>query len=148
MSKRKNKRLKETSISRKPDNLKSTELSQLQKGIAFSYKYLQEYHSKFSIRQRDIQYLIALLSRLRDLSSLSVQELKGNSSKTLRCHSIDWKDTSENNFGIPNEEQLVDVPYQFSISANEHGRVHGFFIGQVFYIVWLDPEHKLYPSRK
>ncbi len=147
MSKRK-KRLKKTSTDRKPDNLKPTELSQLQKGIAFSYKYLQEEHPKFSIRQRDIQYLIALLSRLKDLSSLSVQELKGNSSKTLRCHPIDWKDTSENSFGIPNEEQLVDGPYQFSLSANKHGRVHGFFIEQVFYIVWLDPEHQLYPSRK
>ncbi len=48
---------------------------------------------------------------------------------------------------MPNEEQLVDIPYQFSLSSNEHGRVHGFFIDEVFYIVWLDPDHLLYPAK-
>ena len=27
----------------------------------------------------------------------------------------------------------------------EHGRVHGFVIGTVFHVVWLDPQHRLYP---
>jgi hypothetical protein len=74
-------------------------------------------------------------------------ELKTNGSPALRCHTIDWPDTSEGAFGIPEEEQVVDTPYQFSLSSNEHGRVHGFFIGEVFYVVWLDPEHQLYASR-
>ncbi|QXE21583.1 hypothetical protein B6N60_00260 [Richelia sinica FACHB-800] len=42
------------------------------------------------------------------------------------------------------EEQLVGQPYQFQLSSNEYGRVHGFFIENVFYIVWLDPDHLLY----
>ncbi|NMG11911.1 hypothetical protein DP117_35700 [Brasilonema sp. UFV-L1] len=67
-----------------------------------------------------------------------------NRSSALRCHPIDWIDTTESCFGFPGEEQLVDTPYQFSISSNKHGRVHGFFIEEVFYIVWLDPNHKLY----
>ncbi|QKQ77934.1 hypothetical protein FBB35_25410 [Nostoc sp. TCL240-02] len=64
-----------------------------------------------------------------------------------RCHPIKWEDTREKAFGLPNEEQLVDIPYQFSISSNEHGRVHGFFIDEIFYIVWLDPDHLLYPAK-
>ena len=28
--------------------------------------------------------------------------------------------------------------------ANQHGRVHGILIDEVFYVVWLDPEHRLY----
>ena len=47
-------------------------------------------------------------------------------------------------FGIPGEDQLVEKPWQFALSANEHGRVHGFLIQNRFYIVWLDPEHELY----
>jgi hypothetical protein len=70
-----------------------------------------------------------------------------NRSSALRCHPIKWEDTSENGFGLLNEEQLVDTPYQFSISANKHGRVHGFLIDEVFYIVWLDPGHLLYPAK-
>ncbi|WP_298920867.1 hypothetical protein [uncultured Nostoc sp.] len=75
------------------------------------------------------------------------QELLVNRSNTLRCHPIKWEDTSESGFGLPNEEQLVDIPYQFSISSNEYGRVHGLFIKEIFYIVWLDPDHLLYPAK-
>lgn len=114
------------------------------KGLSFSYKFLQTDHQKFSIQNRDSIYLVALLERLRNLSALTALDLKTNRSASLRCHPIDWTDTSEICFDIPNEEQLVDTPYQFSVSSNEHGRVHGFFIEEVFYIVWLDPAHQLY----
>jgi len=117
-------------------------------GISFSFKYFQSDHHKFSYDNKDSIYWQTLIDRLKDLSKLTALELKQNKSKTLRFHPIDWNDTSENCFDIPNEEQLVDIPYQFSLSSNEHGRVHGFFIDEVFYIVWLDPDHLLYPSKK
>jgi hypothetical protein len=114
------------------------------KGISFSFKYLKTDHEKFHWTDREITYWITLLDRFRNLSGLTAVELKINGSKALRCHPIDWVETSEKAFGIPEEEQVVDTPYQFSLSSNEHGRVHGFFIGEVFYAVWLDPEHRLY----
>lgn len=123
---------------------KRTEV-ELPKGISFSFRYFKHDNEKFSIRNRDATYLSALLIRLRDLSTLSAQEIINNRSKSLRCHSIEWEDTTEpNGFGLPNEEKLAYLPYQFQISSNEHGRVHGFFIENVFYIVWLDPDHNLY----
>jgi hypothetical protein len=117
------------------------------KGISFSFKYLKADHEKFFWTDREITYWATLLDRLRNLSGWTAMELKTNGSPALRCHTIDWPDTSEGAFGIPEEEQVVDTPYQFSLSSNEHGRVHGFFIGEVFYVVWLDPEHRLYASR-
>ena len=116
-------------------------------GISFSFKYFQENHDKFSVQRKDYKYWLSLLDRLKALSTLSAEEILLNHSKTLRCHSISWNETTETKFGIPNESRLVDVPYQFSLSSNEHGRVHGFFIDKVFYIVWLDPEHLLYASK-
>lgn len=114
-------------------------------GLRFSFKYLQTQNEKFSIRDRDPNYFTAFLERLRDLSTLTAQEIKMNRSQSLRCHPIKWRETTEpNGFGIPNEKELVTIPYQFSLSTNEHGRVHGFFIEDVFYIVWLDPNHNLY----
>jgi len=127
--------------------IKKTSTTKETKKISFSFKYLDSNHSKFSIDLQNTIYWQTLINRLKDLSGLTRLELIQNSSKALRCHKIDWKDTSEKSFGLPNEEQLVDIPYQFSVSSNEHGRIHGFFIQEVFYIVWLDPEHKLY-SRK
>jgi len=82
--------------------------------------------------------------RLHDLCRHRVFELKTSKNSTLRFHPIDWNDTTQSSFGLPNEDQLVEEPYQFSISVNKHGRVHGFFIDNVFYIVWFDPNHRLY----
>jgi hypothetical protein len=42
------------------------------------------------------------------------------------------------------EDEFTQDKYQLTISTNEHGRIHGFFILDVFYVVWLDPDHELY----
>ncbi len=141
------KRIKKTEVVKdgtsgiKPTKLKSPQ------GISFSFKYYQDSNNKFSCSQKQVIYWLNLLDRLKALSSLTAQELLVNRSSTLRCHPIKWEDTSERAFGLPNEEQLVDIPYQFSISSNEYGRVHGFFINEIFYIVWLDPDHLLYSAK-
>ncbi|MCC5628532.1 hypothetical protein [Nostoc sphaeroides] len=141
------KRIKKTEITKDgTSGIKPTKLKPPQ-GISFSFKYYQDDRSKFSCREKEVIYWLTLLDRLKALSSLTAQELLVNRSSTLRCHPIKWEDTSERAFGLPNEEQLVDIPYQFSISSNEHGRVHGFFIDEIFYIVWLDPDHLLYPAK-
>ena len=56
---------------------------------------------------------------------------------------IEWKKTSQKNFGLP-DEQIAKQPYQFSISANKHGRIMGFFTDNVFHIVWFDHSHSVY----
>ena len=138
------KKIKKTEVSKDgTSGIKPTKLKPPQ-GISFSFKYFNGSHDKFSCKYRDGGYWLTFVSRLRDLSGLTALELRQGSNKTLRCHAIDWVRTSENEFGIPGEEQLVDTPYQFSLSSNEHGRVHGFFIDEVFYAVWLDPDHQLY----
>lgn len=117
------------------------------KGISFSFKYYQQNHEKYSCSSKEAVYWLTLLGRLKALSGWSAKEFSTNRNAALRCHPISWETTTENGFGLPNEEQLVDTPYQFSLSSNEHGRVHGFMIDEVFYIVWLDPNHLLYPAR-
>lgn len=59
----------------------------------------------------------------------------------------DWQKTTEpDGYSELNEQLQGCEPWQFQLSANEHGRVHGILIDQVFYIVWLDPNHALYPK--
>lgn len=137
-------KIKKTEPKRSSSEIKPSFIKTPPKGVSFSYKYLQTDHPKFSPAEREPAYLVALLERLRDVSSWASQELMSNRSSALRCHPIDWDDTTEQCFGFPKEEEIVSTPYQFSLSSNEHGRVHGFFINEIFYIVWLDPDHKLY----
>jgi len=112
--------------------------------ISFSFHFLSINHDKFNSNGKAPKYYQKFIDRLKDISGIEKKRLSDYSNKTLRFHPIKWEDTTEESFGIPNEDTIVEVPMQFSLSANEHGRVHGFFIGNIFYIVWLDPDHKLY----
>ena len=49
-------------------------------------------------------------------------------------------------FGVPGHAEFDQHGWQFALSANEHGRVHGFLVADTFFVRWLDPEHNLYPG--
>jgi hypothetical protein len=101
-------------------------------------------NEKFCYYPHEGAYFVELIGRVKALSSLTKQELLSNRSKALRAHPIDWTLTTETCFGFPKEEEIVDIPYQFSINSNEAGRVHGFFIYNTFYLVWFDKRHNLF----
>lgn len=112
--------------------------------LAFSFKHLDLAHGKFSLKDCESAYLYKFLERLKALNTLTVIHVQTNRTKVLRAHRIDWKDTTEPG-GFPLNEQLSGIAaWQFQISVNAHRRVHGFFIDQTFFVVWLDPKHKLY----
>jgi hypothetical protein len=112
--------------------------------ITFSYSYYTS-TSKFGVSDCTAQWFESLLERLRALSSLSPQEVFSSRSPALRAHPIEFSRTSEpQGFVHLNHRLRSYEPYQFQLSK-ERGRVHGFFIDLIFYIVWLDPHHLLYP---
>jgi hypothetical protein len=114
-------------------------------GVVFSFKHLDLTSEKFSLNDCKDNYLHKFLERLKALNGLPVHEIRTNKSKSLRAHSIDWAHTTEEKgFSFLNEQLRNLDAWQFEISSNEHGRVHGFFIDRVFYVVWIDPSHALY----
>jgi hypothetical protein len=115
--------------------------------VVFGFRYLK-LTAKFGCRHRDGQYAHKLLERFKALGEMRAVTMRTSHTPSLRCHAIDFAGTSEPD-GFPDlPQQLRDSePWQFEVSSNQHGRVHGFFIGNVFQVVWLDPDHKLYPSR-
>jgi hypothetical protein len=114
-------------------------------GLSFSFRYFVD-RPPFEVARGGSGYPITLLERFRDLSPFTALELQANRNQALRCHQIDWPYTTEPSGFIHLNSYFRSqlTPYQFSLSSNAHGRVHGFFIGDVFYVVWLDPEHQLY----
>ncbi|OYV36500.1 MAG: hypothetical protein B7Z83_06025 [Thiomonas sp. 20-64-5] len=88
-----------------------------------------------------------MLDRLKHISNMKMSEFR-QAGKTLRSHPHDWGKTSEPNGYAHLSEQLQDCQtWQFSLARDELGRVHGILIDDVFYVVWLDPEHRMYPGR-
>ena len=120
--------------------------------IRFSFKYAQfpRDGNKFCIADRDATYFLALLGRLTNVCTMPSGEFR-TSSRALRSHPIRFG----KNDGITEpgfeclplrlRDEVENSARQFSVSANAHGRVHGFLIADVFFVVWWDPRHELYP---
>jgi len=112
--------------------------------VTFSFRHLS-LNEKFTFPGSELaRYVSVFFERLRSVSGMRVHEIK-MSGPGLRCHPINWAGTTEPDGFAHLSQQLRECePRQFSLTANEHGRVHGILIDNVFYIVWLDPNHALY----
>lgn len=112
--------------------------------ISFSFNFLTTKGQKFNYKVQQNGYFVKLLERLKNYGNMTVRDVQTDRSSSTRCHPIEWVQTTETCFGIPREDEVCQHKYQLTVSANEHGRLHGFFIYNVFYVVWLDPNHELY----
>lgn len=117
--------------------------------ILFSWRFLDRGNKLFNMGKSDSSWFISLLDGLQNLSRMTTSEFRLQSeSKGLRVHHHNWdKASAKYNFHDDWFEQNNENCYQFSISK-ANGRVHGFLIKNIFYIVWLDPLHNLYPPRE
>ena len=114
--------------------------------LTFSFRHLDmASNPKFCVHRCKEGYLPKFLERLKDLNSVTVREFRENKSKAFRSHTHDWSKTTETAGFSHLNDQLRSLPgWQFEISGNEHGRIHGFIVERVFHVVWLDPDHLLY----
>ncbi|MFW2490264.1 hypothetical protein ACN077_17120 [Clostridium chromiireducens] len=119
--------------------------------IIFSFNFLDLENELFnlgSMEKRKVpicsEWFITLIQSLKEISNLKPSELKNEQRSHYEFHAHDWdKVSSKFKFDKGFLEQVDGV--QFRISSSK-GRVHGFMIGNRFYIVWLDPYHNLYPD--
>lgn len=138
----------------KPHNLLSKEqLEEIEdrkkREVIFSWRFFDRTHKYFNMGKTDSPWFISLLDCLQDVSRLTVEEFRQQSERRgLRVHPHNWERASAQ-FDLPEEsfEQYKENCLQFSISK-ANGRVHGILIDNVFYIVWLDPLHNLYPPKE
>lgn len=115
------------------------------KKLTFSFRFFDNTDEEVCPKIFSNGYTQALMERLRDLSSWKVSEFRGSRSKSIRSHPIDWKDTARpDGFTNLNEQFDAYEPWQFSVSTNAHGRVHGLIINGCFHIIWLDADHNVY----
>jgi hypothetical protein len=115
--------------------------------LRFSFRYFQN-HDELCPKTYSDNYTQKLAERLKELSNWTVRRFITRMEGPVKNHKINWGDTARlEGFGdaLPSELRESEA-WQFSITRNEHGRVHGFFIGNTFYIVWLDCNHMLYSN--
>lgn len=118
------------------------------KNIQFSFMFYDPNHDTSKKTTFVKKYPKIFVAKLKELEDWTVEKFVHFRDKNYHIHSIDWKDTSVKYTGFNLASEYDECAWQFSISgSNKYGRVTGFLIANVFYVVWLDPEHKVYPGR-
>jgi hypothetical protein len=126
------------------DGIKKTEVEE---PLRFSFRYFTN-DADLCPKSYIDNYAQKLAERLKELSNWTLKRFTSDFQQEVKNHRINWAQTSrKDGFGNILPPQVRDSePWQFSVTRNEHGRVHGFLIGNTFYIVWLDCNHRLYPG--
>lgn len=113
----------------------------------FSFMYFDSDDHLVSPKSFKDGYVFHLMQRLKGLSTWTVTEFTNNTSKSLRAHRHDWDKTCRPaGFAHLNAQLQEYEGWQFALSSNEYGRVHGIIIDSTFFVIWLDQSHNLYPS--
>ena len=113
--------------------------------VTFSFKYLDvQGNAKFLFQHCDGEFLEHLILELQRLSAGTVSEFCEYDHER-QSHAIRFGETTEPaGFTHLGEQVEPEEFWQFGFRRDRPWRVHGFFIDSVFYIVWLDPHHRLY----
>jgi hypothetical protein len=116
--------------------------------LSFSFKLLDADHEVFNITQCYPQFWTALCLKLREYSSWTEESFRDiNHDTTSHRHPIHFgPETTESGFRDLDIDQLGYLePWQFGVGDSYSSwRVHGAILDGVFYVIWLDTEHKLY----
>jgi hypothetical protein len=109
--------------------------------VLLSFKHLT-LSDKFTPADRPATYILTVLERFKKICQCRPHELKEGGDE-WRCHPIRWQTTTEPDGFKHLPEIFRDItPMQIGLGRDE-GRVHGFFIGSVFFLVWFDAKHNL-----
>lgn len=121
--------------------------------LKFSFKHLHLESEKFHWTLCTPDYFQKLFETLRLFSTWRVEQFTDENNNEHR-HWIYFPDTSEpqgfqNIPNVDSEQFGHELGYQFSVCPDEPGsqwRAHGILIDDTFFLVWLDPEHHLFPT--
>jgi hypothetical protein len=126
-------------------SIKKTDINQ--QLITFSFKYFDSTDPALCPPDFRNGFPHILMARLKDLSGWTIKEFVTYTKRdSWRIHQHNWAKTSRPDGYRKLPETHKDQPgWQFCLSANEHGRVHGIITDGIFYVIWLDHNHALYP---
>lgn len=110
----------------------------------------KQFNNCFASINAYVKWSTLLFQRLQKFSENTVPELKKAGTST-RCHSvtgntlIKLKDIlKESGLDIDINEQLEEY-WELSLGTSS-GRIFGYFISNVYYIILFDPHHLIYPK--
>ena len=108
------------------------------KSLSFSFACFDRTHKLFNLADISEAWFLDLLDCLKNVCNKTIPELQ---TSIYDLHRVNWNNA---NASLPNNSEGLEY-WQFRLNKTR-GRVIGFIIDNVFYIVWLDAHHNLTDS--
>lgn len=115
-------------------------LSTTHDGISFSFEALEK-TEYFNLDGTCNNWPSDLLDMMKEISKHNNKELIEGQFRTYRVHNHEGAHPPS---PLPEGVELKDC-YQIRISQSKGG-IHGIFRENIFYVIWLDPLHNMYPD--
>ncbi len=114
--------------------------------LLFSFRFFDRNHKAFNLGGIEASWYVTILDVLKEVCQTNRNNLVNVLGKKYRAHRLCWEDTE---FKFRLKDAFMEQVECLQISASRaKGRIHGFIVGNTFYIVWLDRHHNLYPEGK
>ncbi len=110
--------------------------------VVFSFASL-DWTEYFNLDGTCTNWSFDLLNMLKSISKTSKIDLLSGKFKTYRVHS---HENAKPPNQLPDGVTLKDC-YQLRISTSKGG-IHGVFVENIFYVIWIDPLHNMYPDKR
>lgn len=124
--------------------------------FAFDYLSLEQSDLCCNCKSNNRDDLLGLLEGLKKVSTFTYETMR--LTKALRFHSINLEDTEVNlqpkdflkilapSYRVMTENELPTL-YQFDLQYKIEARAVGFLYKGIFYLVWYDRHHIIYPKK-
>lgn len=115
------------------------------KKIKISFQFLNRDNKLFNIGEIEKEWFISLIDVLKLLSSITRKELKHQYKDKFHPHQ--YADKEKLNY---KDEMLTNPQYEaYQLRLDKSsGRLHGFFVENTYYVIFIDRWHNMYNDKK
>lgn len=112
--------------------------------VLFSFESLER-NEYFNLDGTCARWSSDLFDAMQKASKITMKEIHaGNYSGKKSPFRIHRHEKAKPPCAVPHNISLDDL-WQIRISRSKGG-IHGLFVDNIFYVLWLDPQHNLYPD--
>lgn len=114
--------------------------------MRFSFEYYDLASTRYCLSQADPGQVRTIMERLGQINAKTFQELS-RENKVWHFHPVDWEKTREKR-GFPARALDDFEPFQIALLGvnGQLTRMYGAYSANVFYVVWFDLHHAIWPS--
>lgn len=114
--------------------------------LSFSFEYYDAGHEEYCLSAWNKEQILKTLGRLKDISTKTFNEMQRDR-RVYHFGEVFWEKTiHKTGFDNPSVNRLPAFHFALLGVNGQLARVYGAYSQGVFYIVWFDLTHKIWPT--